>query len=67
MSYLTTKMNQNSIEINGNLYKIFLKFGMVELFETLQTVSNVKMNIFRTKNILWDYSSSIYNLQFYQL
>ena len=28
---------------------IFLKFGMVKLFETLQTVSNVKMNIFQLK------------------
>ena len=28
---------------------IFLKFGMVKLFETLQTVSNVKMNIFQIK------------------
>ena len=26
---------------------IFLKFGMVKLFETLQTVSNIKMNIFQ--------------------
>ena len=28
---------------------IFLKFGMVKVFETLQTVSNVKMNIFQMK------------------
>ena len=28
---------------------IFLKFGMVKLFETLQTVSNVKMNICQIK------------------
>ena len=28
---------------------IFLKFGMVKLFETLQTVSNVEMNIFQMK------------------
>ena len=28
---------------------IFLKFGMVKVFETLQTVSNVKMNIFHMK------------------
>ena len=28
---------------------IFLKFGMVKVFETLQTVSNVKMNIFQVK------------------
>ena len=27
----------------------FLKFGMVKVFETLQTVSNVKMNIFQIK------------------
>ena len=26
---------------------IFLKFGMVKVFETSQTVSNVKMNIFQ--------------------
>ena len=29
---------------------IFLKFGMVKVFETLQTVLNVKMNIFQMKN-----------------
>ena len=28
---------------------IFLKFGMVKLFETLQTISNMKMNIFQIK------------------
>ena len=28
---------------------IFLKFGMVKLFETLQTISNMKMNIFQQK------------------
>ena len=28
---------------------IFLKFGMVKVFETSQTVSNVKMNIFQMK------------------
>ena len=28
---------------------IFLKFGMVKLFETLQTISNIKMNIFQRK------------------
>ena len=28
---------------------IFLKFGMMKVFETLQTVSNVKMNIFQMK------------------
>ena len=28
---------------------IFLKFGMVKVFETLYTVSNVKMNIFQIK------------------
>ena len=28
---------------------IFLKLGMVKLFETLHTVSNVKINIFQTK------------------
>ena len=28
---------------------IFLKFGMVKVFKTLQTVSNVKMNIFQMK------------------
>ena len=28
---------------------IFLKFGMVKLFETLQTVSNMKINIFQIK------------------
>ena len=27
----------------------FLKFGMVKLFETLQTISNMKMNIFQIK------------------
>ena len=37
-------MDQSSIEIN--LHFTFLKFGMVKLFETLQTVSNVKMNVF---------------------
>ena len=30
---------------------IFLKFGMVKVFETLQTVSNVKMIIFQMKKI----------------
>ena len=40
-------MNQTSIEINGNIY--FLKFGMLKVFETLETVSNVKMNIFQIK------------------
>ena len=28
---------------------IFLKFEMVKLFETLQTISNMKMNIFQIK------------------
>ena len=28
---------------------IFLKFGMVKLFETLKTISNMKMNIFQRK------------------
>ena len=28
---------------------IFLKFGMVKLFETLQTISKMKMNIFQKK------------------
>ena len=28
---------------------IFLKYGMVKVFETLQIVSNVKMNIFQMK------------------
>ena len=28
---------------------IFLKFGMVKLFETLQIISNMKMNIFQVK------------------
>ena len=28
---------------------IFLKFGMVKVFKTSQTVSNVKMNIFQMK------------------
>ena len=28
---------------------IFLKFGIVKVFETLQTFSNVKMNIFHMK------------------
>ena len=28
---------------------IFLKLGMVKVFETLQAVSNVKMNIFQMK------------------
>ena len=28
---------------------ILLEFGMVKLFETLQTISNVKMNIFQIK------------------
>ena len=28
---------------------IFLKFGMVKLFETLHTVSNVRINIFQIK------------------
>ena len=27
----------------------FLKFGMVKVFETLQTISNMKMNIFQIK------------------
>ena len=31
---------------------IFLKFGMVKVFETLQTVPNVKMNIFQIKIFL---------------
>ena len=30
---------------------IFLKFGMVKLFETLQTVSNVTMIIFSDEKI----------------
>ena len=28
---------------------IFLKFGMVKVFETLQVIPNVKMNIFQMK------------------
>ena len=31
---------------------IFLKFGMVKVFEALQTVSNVKMNIFQMKYLM---------------
>ena len=40
-------MNQTSIEINGNLH--FSQIMMVKLFETLQTISNMKMNIFQIK------------------
>ena len=40
-------MNQTSIEING-IY-IFLKLGIVKVFETSLTVSNVKINIFQMK------------------
>ena len=47
MSNLTPKMNQTSIEINGNLH--FSQIWDGESFETLQTVSNVKMNIFQIK------------------
>ena len=31
---------------------IFLKFGMVKVFETFQTVSNVKMIIFQMKKFI---------------
>ena len=47
MSNLIPKMNQTSIEINGNLN--FLKFGMVKVFETWHTFLNEKMNIFEMK------------------
>ena len=40
MSNLTTKMIQISIEINGSL--IFLKFGMVKLFESLHNDVDVE-------------------------
>ena len=42
LSNLTPKMKSMVIFI-------FLKFGMVKLFETLQTISNMKMNIFQIK------------------
>ena len=47
MSNHTTKMNQTTIEIKDERH--FFKFGIVKPFETLQTVSNVKMNIFQIK------------------
>ena len=40
-------MNQTSIEINGNLH--FSQIWDGETFETLQTISNVNMNIFQIK------------------
>ena len=46
MSNLATKINQTSVEINGKLH--FIKFGMSKLLETLETVSDVKINIFQT-------------------
>ena len=47
MNNLTLKMNQTSIE--SMVIYTFLKFGMVKVFETLQTASNVKMNTFQMK------------------
>ena len=37
------------LPLNSMVIYIFLKFGMVKLFETLQTISNMKMNIFQIK------------------
>ena len=47
MSNLVPKMNQTSIEINGNLH--FSQIWDGESSETFYTVSNVKMNIFQIK------------------
>ena len=51
MSNSSTKMNQASIEINGKLN--FSQSWDGEIFKTLQTVSNVKMNIFQMKIFNW--------------
>ena len=40
-------MNQTSIEINGNLN--FSQIWDGQIFETLQIVSNMKINIFQMK------------------
>ena len=46
---------------------IFLKFGMVKVFKTLQAVSNMKVNIFQMKKFNEiTLSPPIYNLQFYK-
>ena len=47
MSNLTPKMNQTSIEINGNLH--FSQIWDGESFENLQTISNVKRKFFQMK------------------
>ena len=47
MSNLGPKINQTSIEINSNLH--FSQMVMVKVYETLQTISKVKMNIFQMK------------------
>ena len=47
MNNLIPNMNQTSIGINGNLH--LSQIGDSKSFESLQTVSNAKMNIFQMK------------------
>ena len=49
MHNLTPKMNQPSIEINGNLHLLFFKFGMMKVFETLHTYLKYENKYFQMK------------------
>ena len=65
MSNLTPKMNQTSIEINGNLH--FSQIWDGESFWNFTYFLKWENECFSDENISWDYSPSIYNLQFYQI
>ena len=64
MSNLTQKMNQTSIEINGNLH--FSQIWDGKSFWNFTNCLKYENEYFSDENIWWDYSPSIYNLQFYQ-
>ena len=63
MSNLTSKMNQTSIEINGNLY--FYQIWDGESFWNFTNYLKCENEYFSDENIKWHYSPSIFDLQFY--
>ena len=65
MSSLTPKMNQTSIEINGNLH--FSQIWDSESFWNVTNCLKCENEYFSDETIYWDYSPSVYNLQFYQI
>ena len=58
-------MNQTPIKINGNLH--FSQIWDGETFWNFTNCLKCENEYLLDKNIQWDYSPSIFNLQFYQI